>query len=279
MNTRPTLRIATLNILNNPSGFGKRASMLLEEIVKIQPDVINLQEVPSLEEAQLFQAFDRIGYTDSYSASKNRHGNGFYYGNVTLSRLPIVDADELPLAVLKAEKTPVAAGIVRVEKNGNPATIINAHLTWGSNMEWVRLRQAEQIADYAWQNWLANARPILLAGDLNSVPESSTVRFLSGYQEGTRQNGTLWIDAWRALGTAENEVTSDPTGYWGRMTAAAHNMDPAFIPKRRIDYIFSFGWGYGKTGGPVSLERFADKPNRDGMTASDHFGLYADILL
>lgn len=279
MPAAPRLSLATINLLNHPSGFGKRANALLREVQRLQPDVIHLQEVPSLEEDRLLALFEAAGYADSYSATKNRHGSGFYYGNTTLSKLPILDAEELALAVPKAEKTPVAAGCVRVEKAGQAALLINAHLAWGLTEEWVRLRQAEEIADYAWRDYLRRERPIVLAGDFNTEAKSSTVRFLKGLQEGTHANGTAWVDVWERFGTPENRVTSDPTGKWGHLTAETKGLAPERIPQRRVDYIFAFGWAYGGPGTPVSFERFGDQPDKDGYTVSDHFGLYAEFEL
>lgn len=274
-----SLRLATVNMLNNPSGFGKRAHALLAEVRTFQPDVIHMQEVPSLEEDRMLELFEEAGYVESYSASKNRHGSGFYYGNVTLSKLPILEAEDLTLEVHKAEKTPVAAGCVRVEKDGKDALLINVHLAWGLMAEWVRLRQVEEIAEYAWHDWLRRERPILMAGDFNTPAHSSTIRFLTGLQEGTHQNGTSWSDAWQIHGTPENEITSDPTSHWGQMTSRGKGLDPQRIPKRRIDYIMSFGWAYGTPGTLQSFTRFGDQPDKSGYTVSDHFGLCADVSL
>jgi endonuclease/exonuclease/phosphatase family metal-dependent hydrolase len=277
--TKPTIRIATINLLNNPSGFGKRANLLARDLRQIQPDVLCLQEIASLEEPQLVALMEQLGYVNSYAASRLQHRNGFFYGNMTFSRLPIVAADELTLKVPKAPSTPVAGAVVHVQKAGKTFTVINVHLSWGANNEWVRLRQVEEIADYAAKLTKEKKHPLVLAGDFNSPPRSTTYQFLTGNREGSRQNGTFWIDAWDMWGTPENEITSDPSGYWAAATAKPHGLDPDLIPKRRIDYLMAYEWCYGRSGSPMNFQRFADVEDKNGMTASDHFGLWADFLL
>lgn len=277
--TKPTIRIASINLLNNPSGFGKRAQLLAQELERIQPDVLCLQEIASLEERQLVALMEQLGYVNSYAASRNKHRNGFFYGNMTFSRLPIIDAEELALQVVKAPITPLAGAVVHVRKQNTLFTVINVHLAWGADNEWVRLRQVEEIADYAKRLRRESPHPVVLAGDFNSVPRSTTYQFLTGNREGSRQNGTFWIDAWQMWGTPENEITSDPTTYWAVQTAKPHNLDPALIPMRRIDYLYAYDWCYGRSGSPMNFQRFADTVDKNGMTASDHYGIWADFLL
>lgn len=175
---------------------------------------------------------------------------------------------------------PVHALAAHIEYNGHDIHIINAHLAWGGNNEWVRLREAEKINAYVKSKLVNHPEAIfLLVGDLNTLETSSTVRYLKGLQEGTQPHlGAYWVDAWELHGNENNYITSDPETYWGVLTANGKGLTiPSLLPKRRIDYIFSYGWCYGKQGFPLNFNRFADKKTVPEI--SDHYGIWSDIYI
>ena len=87
----------------------------------------------------------------------------------------------------------------------------------------------------------------------------------------------MWVDAWEVKGREYNYSTSNGELYWSKETASHKGIVlPQLLPQRRIDYIFSYEWVYGKVGSPLSFNTFGSltgKPNE----ISDHYGLWADI--
>jgi endonuclease/exonuclease/phosphatase family metal-dependent hydrolase len=110
---------------------------------------------------------------------------------------------------------------------------------------------------------------VVLAGDLTSNPEAANVRFLCGRQslEGV---SVCYRDAWESVHGAEPGETFTPR-------------NPLLTdwdwPFRRLDYVFV---RCGEHGGPtlqiVDCATVFDEPS-DGVWASDHFGVLADLEL
>lgn len=118
---------------------------------------------------------------------------------------------------------------------------------------------------------------IVLGGDFNAVPTGDAIRFMTGKGVGIANDGAYWVDAWELLGSSDNEYTSVPLNYWNRKTAlATGTLIPELLPKRRIDYLLSFGWSYGKHGSPLSFSHSFDGLSETGLPISDHIGLTAD---
>lgn len=206
--------------------------------------------------------------------------SGIKYGVATFSKYENVFFTTIKQNVEGSPELAVHALDAYINYNNQNVHIINAHFSWGGNNSWVRLRQAELINEYVQKLLETSPEDVfLLVGDLNTLNESSTLRYLKGLQEGTyTHSGAYWVDAWDIHGTTENEITSNPDTYWGASTAATKNlMIPSLIPKRRIDYILSYGWCYGKQGYPLNFSRFADENTIPEI--SDHYGIWSDIYI
>jgi endonuclease/exonuclease/phosphatase family metal-dependent hydrolase len=279
------LRIATINILHTPKLVKERVKALVEELEFKDIDVLCLQEVLSDRSYGILETLeDELGYTLSHVASSFDDTTGFPQGNAILVKSEKATFKELDMTIDEVADKFIFSPAVIAEFTYNhyQVNVINAHLKWGSENEWIRLRQAERISKYAAYVKEKNPEAIILfAGDFNAVEETSTLRFLYGLQEGIKMRGTLWVDAWKMHGTEENYVTSDTTRFWGketnkRFTSTGIN---SLTPKRRIDYILSHEWAYGRPGSPMTFNRFGDRKRRDKLEISDHYGLYSDIYV
>jgi endonuclease/exonuclease/phosphatase family metal-dependent hydrolase len=108
---------------------------------------------------------------------------------------------------------------------------------------------------------------VVLAGDFTSDPEAANVRFIAGRQslDGT---SVCYRDAWESVHPGEPGETFTPDN------PLVADWD---WPFRRLDYVFV---RCGLHGGPTleitACERIFDHPV-DGVWASDHFGVYADL--
>ena len=102
--------------------------------------------------------------------------------------------------------------------------------------------------------------PPILAGDFNAEPGSDEIRGLSDRR-------SRWVDAWSAAGDGGPGSTWASRNPYARL---AGELD------RRIDYIFVAPPGADGRGRVESCRVVCDD-ERDGVWASDHFGVYAEL--
>lgn len=269
-------RIAQINILNAKEDLEERYRRLGQHLQVVKPTLVALQEVaePDLLAAELQAA----GF--SYFASSSLHFNAFDAkadAVAIASKLPLEAVEEFSF---DGDARP--ALIASVEDAPFPLRFATAHFTWGSPMEGVRLRQAEALTHLAQAYTQADpARRFVLAGDLNAEDDGRTVRYLQGLELGSDNlSSTCWTDAYSRCEDPTLWATSDQGhGSLGPATAARHGViKPEFLPARRIDYIFSYGWLHGKVGGPEAYGRFGEPLVEEARELSDHYGIWADLI-
>lgn len=287
------LRIATLNLLHSPKRLRERLEHLASLLKHENIDFLCLQEVPSPERVG-FYVGDVLGYKLGLHHKAVGGLKDEKYGNVTLSRYPIAPIDPKRL---NAANIAVGWGIPPLvtgsQVEGRPVYIINAHFDWGPGGEARRLRQASDsdlmgqvLFERGGLSTDRKTRPVVvLAGDLNAVPETRTMRYLRGLDMNLDNASTLWLDAWVEAGVEkESHTTGDPT-YFSQETfkSVGEIYRPQNTPLRRIDYIMTFGWSYGNAGQPVGIRRFGQEtffdPELGDLTVSDHYGLIADLWM
>lgn len=271
-----SLRVATLNCWNVSAPFEQRCALIREEIQRLQPDVIGLQEIIVRRDGfhQGEVILEGLGYEIVYGAATrwtetqsllphDAHGDGF--GNLIASRHPVLASTlrELPGVETGERRSAVAA---RVRTPWGIAPFFTTHFNWKLDHGWVREQQAIALAAFV-DEWKEDAEiPPIVVGDLNADPDSNEIRFLTGLAslEGC---STCLHDAWRFAGDGGPGYT------WDNRNAFAHY---AFEPDRRIDYIL-VGPADPHGRGWVESVRLAFSEARDGVFPSDHFGLVAEI--
>ena len=273
-----TIRIASLNLLNSDYNLETRINNLIAELETVNPDVLCLQEVMDERTYHTLETIaDTLGYKSSYHAiNAPQMHTGVLFGNAILIKTAHATSSILYENQLDIYN-PAPIITTTFTHNKYNVHVINAHLAWGSNSSGLRTRQAEKISQHAATTRANDPKSIILfAGDLNAIENSGTVRYLQGLDETRTGETTLWIDAWLANGNTNNQITSNPTTPLGVLTASKFGGGTDNYPKRRIDYIFSYEYCYGRAGYPTTFQRFADN---DSKEISDHYGIYADILL
>jgi endonuclease/exonuclease/phosphatase family metal-dependent hydrolase len=112
-------------------------------------------------------------------------------------------------------------------------------------------------------------RPQILMGDFNARPESDEIRWLRGLTTlGGRR--TFYQDTWDRLHPGQAGWT------WARANPNTARL--AFLePDRRLDYIFVTPMRGDGRGTVHACHMVFDQPEADGVFASDHFGLLAEI--
>lgn len=274
-----TVNVAQLNLLNNPDSFDKRLETLHSELQNRDIDFLCLQEVLVDKREQLEETLTGLGFVSSVYGETvlNKHGHS---GNAIFSKHSHTWYEFVGFSSLGVDNT-IPAVVARTKIFGTEVYVVTAHLAWGGNAEQVRLRQATLLSDYSERIYQQHpGSVIVLTGDFNAMEDNSTIRYLTGKQENHLEKSTYWVDAYKMHGSLDDWVTSDPCTFWGSSTARHVGiLHPELIPSRRIDYIFSYGWCYGKPGSPLSFERFGTVLTGDEYELSDHYGLISRILV
>jgi endonuclease/exonuclease/phosphatase family metal-dependent hydrolase len=161
---------------------------VIDEIQKLDPDFVLLQEVERRDVTQMSQALGR--FPAIYHASENLAGGRASWGNAILSRHPLYDAGSIPnpgggsfgvwaTALIDGRKFVVANVHLSATWNANPA-----HLIESSNNRWNELSNLV----HAWQN--AGSPPIVVGGDFNQLAIHNNYALMTRH----------WSDALSALG-------------------------------------------------------------------------------
>ena len=135
--------------------------------------------------------------------------------------------------------------------------------------EYERERQAVMVTRRIRELADANDLPVVLAGDLDAEPDAASLRFLTGRQS-LHGVGEAYVRAWEVVHPGEPCWTLDPVN-------ALHAAQLPGWPYQQIDHILVRCNRAGTTSFRVdACERVHTNP-RDGVWASDHFGLAADL--
>ncbi len=281
------IKIQTLNLWHHEAEYQLRLKTVARRLQVEQPDIICLQEVifwpDGSNTAEFLATESGMTLVSAMPESNNSNPTGTTPGNAILSTLPMSEHGHSSLIPnLDRDTDSNAVWFWTLTPNGNPLLVITTHLSWGVFNEYQRLQEAIDINALAKD--LTKDIPdalVVLAGTMNTTPESDTVRFLTGLMalEGA---DNFWIDCWAETEDGLGE-TQTPRNVWMRVMAAeAKTQDTTRLPKRRIDYIFVRDWVYGQTGSPISTKIAFAEPLGTGShpdaPVSDHYGVETILL-
>jgi endonuclease/exonuclease/phosphatase family metal-dependent hydrolase len=241
------MRVATINIWGHSGDWDARRTALQRSIAELRPDLLALQE--TFEDA----ADLCDGYEVVHQERRSPDGGGISIA----SRVPVREVHELDLHVSKRPRE-FAAGALMVETKN--VLFVNHFPSWQLDQENEREEQAVMVARKIEE---LGPMHVVVAGDMDADPHSSSIRFWTGRQP-IRGMSVCYRDAWEAKHLGEAGETVNFAGHedW---------------PFRRIDYIFV---RCGVHGGPTMkierCERWLDEPV-GGVWGSDHFGVFADL--
>ena len=256
--------------------------MIRDEITRLQPDVIGLQEVMRLvqpgttealspEHDQAAEIAAGFGYEIGYAAAAD-YGHGLLMGNAVLSRYAI---SETSSHRLPDEGTGEGRSLLytRLETPWGRLPVFVTHFNWRFDQGYVRLAQAAfvtaRIAELAPVQ--AGSLPPVLMGDFNAEPDADEIRYLRGLHV-LNGKSVHFADAWVYGGDGSPGFTYDPKNDYARRNRE---------PPRRIDYIFVRGPDEQLRGEPL-ITRLAFHQSQVGAEAvwpSDHFGLYSELAV
>jgi len=261
------LRCLTLNLWGAEPPLDRRMAVVTAGLRALAPDVIALQEVrdvPGQLPNQAETLAQAVGMHHIF-APATPFGGG-EEGLAILSREPILEHAvlELPHAqpterrILLSARIACGQGSVWVHTSH-----LNYRLTHGKQREDQVLALESSIATRT------SDRPQILMGDFNACPQADEIRWLRGQVtlDGRR---TYFQDAW-------DRVHAGEAG-WTWVRANPYTAKLAFLePDRRIDYIFVSPMRGDGRGTVHDCRIVFSEPEADGVFASDHFGLCAEV--
>lgn len=226
----PRVRVLTYNIHHGEGTDGKLDLPRIANVIKqVAPDVVALQEVDK--STRRSQGVDQAAELGKLTGMHHAFGQamdyaGGEYGEALLSKYPLSDVQvhELPFTPDCEPRSAIAARI-RLGETGPEFIFVGTHLEHAKAT--LRLCQSNKLNPILVAK---NALPTILAGDLNDVPESPTIRVLK----------SRWKDA--------SEERPAPT--W-----------PSDRPTKKIDYVLFR---------PEDVLRVVEQRVVAEPTASDH---------
>lgn len=244
-----TLSVVTLNIWHDQRDWPRRLDYIVQELHRLDPDVIALQEVLQHEKLpnQAETIARMLGY-DYHFTSVDTAGSPRRYGNAILTRHPVLARKWKALNPRNDYRT---AAHVRIAVGSREIDVYNTHLHHTGEGGAIRREQIEDLLGFIRST--RGEGPTILAGDFNAPVDAAEMRLLEA----------RFIDTYGTLHTdlrARARTTLNP--HLGHTP-------------RRIDHVF-FERGAFE---PLHAEIILDQPNAAGIWASDHFGLLARLHL
>ena len=240
-----TFRITTDNI-HKCRGLDRRVRprRIVEVLKETEPDIIALQGVVGMDEAELERnqvgtIAEELGF--DYRIGENRRVHGGAYGNAVLTRLPIIAQHNHDITLRKKEPRGCLEVILALEDQRPSAHLLriyNVHLGTGFfERRYQAMRLIQVLGDHFDQ-----ARPRLLLGDFNEWPRGLVSSLLGKHFN-----------------------TAEPRRRLGRAWSY-----PGILPLAHVDHIY-----YDS---PLELKKVAVHRSRLALVASDHLPIVADFI-
>jgi beta-glucosidase len=243
-----TVHVVTLNLYHDKADWPKRRAQIVERLRELRPDAIALQEVLQHETLanQAEWLADALGY-EAHFVSTDPPGKARRYGNALLTRHPVLARGERRLRPLDDSRN---AGLLRIDFHGRAINIYVTHLHWTDRGGVIRRRQVEDLVDYI--DRTSAGAPSLVLGDFNAAADAPELALL-------RKD---FADAYGAL-----HADAD--------AAESSSLNQKYFAPKRIDHVFVQRDAFA----PVSAAIILDKPDANGVWASDHYGVRARLRL
>jgi endonuclease/exonuclease/phosphatase family metal-dependent hydrolase len=272
------LRVLTINV-ENVEGDDRRTKAINQELRRIEPDVVSVQEVVATSARnQLDELLAGTELHGTHQADAMSYTPPFadrYGGTAVATRWPHTTLEVFDMRVAGAADVPWCTLAVSVPvPDAGELLFIGTTAAWRLDAESVREQQAVALTDLDARH--RRTLPTVIAGDFNAAPDAASIRYLRGLQSlGGRS--VHYHDAWEIAGvgpgytwTVDNPNTRDVVDAVVRQPQ--HH--------RRIDYVFIGSWHQHRSAScQVRSAALAFDQPIDGVWASDHYGVVVDVEL
>jgi endonuclease/exonuclease/phosphatase family metal-dependent hydrolase len=264
------MRFLTLNLWGAGEPVAARLAVVRAGLAELRPDVVALQEVreiPGQMENQASALARALGYHHAFGAAQ-APGSPDRWGLAILSRQPIEEHATVDLPEPEPGERRVLLS-ARLAAPGAPLWVHTTHLNYRLQDGPQREKQVVVIAGAIAAR--AGDRPQIVMGDFNARPEADEIRFLRGWTALGGARACLQ-DAWARV------HDSAPGWTWAAANPQARSLTFLDI-NRRIDYVFVTPERRDGRGRVLDCRVVFDQPDADGVFASDHFGVMADVQI
>lgn len=262
------LRVLTLNIFGQFSNWADRRQVLQRGLADLAPDLIAFQELIMTNEYD--QGADLLGSEYKLVHAKQRGPDAS--GITIASRWPISDVRELVLHIsARDDDFPCTTLIteVVVPNPFGPLLFVNHCPDYHPHHEYERELQTVSAARSIEKMIAERRRHVVLAGDFNADTETASIRFLMGKQS-LYGASVCYANAWDKIHPRKCGATFTPSN----SLVLDAGWDWSFD---RIDHVLVRCESKGPTL-QIGDCQLAFTEAVDGVWASDHFGVMADLL-
>jgi endonuclease/exonuclease/phosphatase family metal-dependent hydrolase len=265
------MRVLTYNILGRHGDWPARRAVMRPALAACAPDLVVLQETVVVDGYD--QVVDLFGGEYHVVHQIGRTDDGV--GASIASRWPVrVVRQEFLHVTGRVDAGEPWIGSVALYRVDVPSTgeVLLVHFKPSWQFHLAHERELQAVAAAAMVEDEVAADPpdhVVVAGDFDSTPDSSVMRFWTGRQSlgGT---SVVYRDAWESARGAAPGLTFVPENLLPAEEQIRHEIG------RRIDYVLVRYDRWGPTLAVDSCDRFLDTAV-DGVCASDHFGVTAEL--
>ena len=260
--------MVTQNLWGIRGAWELRREVLARGLREAQPDLVSFQEAIKSRDHDTARDLLGEGYHVVYQQDPEPDGQS----GAIASRWPFQSVTEVDLHV-----TPRTAGVacttmvaeIDAPEPFGRLVFVNHLPNWQLDFEFERERQAATAARFV-ENVIAGRQVhVILGGDLTDPPDSGSVRLWTGRQS-VDGVSVCYRDAW------ESAHPDDPGETYTPRNPILADWD---WPFRRLDYVMV---RCGAHGGPtlaIAACRRLFEEAVDGVWASDHFGVLAELMI
>ncbi|MFB4277904.1 endonuclease/exonuclease/phosphatase family protein [Nonomuraea sp. MTCD27] len=261
------MRVATLNLWARHGSWSERREVLIAGLRDLCPDLIAFQE--SVVTDDYDQVADLLG--PGYHVVHQEQGEADGTRASIASRWPLGEIRQRRLAVTTRVNLSEFAGWIGLAEvlAPEPLLFVNHKPSFRLAHEHERELQAVHATRLIEEVLGERGLHVVVAGDFDAPPEAASVRFWSGLQS-LRGTSVAYRDVWQWT------HPHDPGHTFTPVNPLVKNGNWPLEAGRRIDYLFVRCHGNGPTLRPENCRQIFDRPV-NGIWASDHFGLVADL--
>jgi endonuclease/exonuclease/phosphatase family metal-dependent hydrolase len=268
MRVRDSLRVVTFNVYGpaNPD-WERRHSLIRSTLRELDADMLALQEVPVDDPAFLE---DLVGPGYHFSSFTRPSSDGV--AGTLATRWPQRYVAEIDLRITeRARQTLPWCATFIVEVDTPVGTVVVAHHkpSWPFPSEVEREAQAVLAARALEEHIDDRDVHGVVLGDFDATPDSGSMSFWRG-RRSVEGYSVCYQDAWEYL------HPDDPGRTFDLENPLVREGEVATAVSRRIDYVLVRAGLHGPTLQARGCRRILDAPV-DGVWASDHYGVLADL--